>query len=78
VLHLSQQFAPLTSYGVRFIAASQGLDTDASSPSSPLMLTILAAVAQFECETIKERTVSGVGAARATEGFFAVSACVQA
>ena len=48
VLHLSQQLAALTSYGVRFIAVSQGLDTDASNPSSRLMLTILAGVAEFE------------------------------
>ena len=47
VLHLSQQLAALTSYGVRFIAVSQGIDTDASNPSSRLMLTILAGVAEF-------------------------------
>jgi DNA invertase Pin-like site-specific DNA recombinase len=65
VLHLSQQLASLTSYGVRFIAASQGLDTDASNPSSRLMLTILAGVAEFEREVIKERTLSGMRAAKA-------------
>jgi DNA invertase Pin-like site-specific DNA recombinase len=65
VLHLSQQLASLTSNGVRFIAASQGLDTDASNPSSRLMLTILAGVAEFEREMIKERTLSGVRAAKA-------------
>src|SRR5437667_6425910 len=41
VLHQTQQLAALTSYGVRFIAVSQGLDTDASNPSSRLMLTVL-------------------------------------
>jgi DNA invertase Pin-like site-specific DNA recombinase len=65
VLHLSQQLAALTSYGVRFIAVSQGLDTDASNPSSRLMLTILAGVAEFEREIIRERTLAGVRAARA-------------
>ncbi|HEY6343235.1 MAG TPA: recombinase family protein [Bryobacteraceae bacterium] len=65
VLHLSQQLAALTSYGVRFIAVSQGLDTDASNPSSTLMLTILAGVAQFERELIRERTLAGVRAAKA-------------
>jgi len=44
VLNLSQHLALLTSYGVRFIAVSQALDTDASNPSSRLMLTILAGV----------------------------------
>jgi putative DNA-invertase from lambdoid prophage Rac len=66
VLHLSQQLAALTSYGVRFIAVSQGIDTDASNPSSRLMLTILAGVAEFEREIIRERTLSGVRAAKAS------------
>jgi DNA invertase Pin-like site-specific DNA recombinase len=65
VLHLSQQLAALTSYGVRFISVSQSIDTDASNPSSRLMLTILAGVAEFEREIIRERTLSGVRAARA-------------
>src|SRR5262249_27590875 len=41
------------------------LDTDASNPSSRLMLTILAGVAEFEREIIRERTLAGVRAARA-------------
>ena len=65
VLHLSQQLAALTSYGVRFLAISQAIDTDASNPSSRLMLTILAGVAEFEREIIRERTLSGVRAAKA-------------
>lgn len=65
VLHLSQQLAALTTYGVRFLAVSQAIDTDASNPSSRLLLTILAGVAEFEREIIRERTLSGVRAARA-------------
>jgi DNA invertase Pin-like site-specific DNA recombinase len=65
VLHLSQQLAALTSYGVRFIAVSQAIDTDASNPSSRLMLTILSGVAEFEREIIVERTRAGVRAAKA-------------
>ena len=65
VLHLSQQLAALNSYGVRFIAVSQAIDTDASNPSSRLLLTILAGVAEFERELIRERTLSGVRAAKA-------------
>src|ERR1700724_4324553 len=34
VLHLNQQLVALTSYGVRFLAISQGLDTDQSNPAS--------------------------------------------
>jgi DNA invertase Pin-like site-specific DNA recombinase len=67
VLNLSQQLALLTSYGVLFIAVSQALDTDTANPSSRLMLTILAGVAEFEREIIRERTLAGVRAARARE-----------
>jgi DNA invertase Pin-like site-specific DNA recombinase len=37
----------LSSLGIRFLATSQGLDTDESNPASKLLLHILAAVAQF-------------------------------
>jgi len=50
----------LTAAGVRFIAVSQGLDTDASNPTSRLLLHILAAVAEFERELIKERVSAGL------------------
>jgi DNA invertase Pin-like site-specific DNA recombinase len=65
VLHLSQTLAALDSQGIRFIATSQGLDTDATNPTSRLLLNILSAVAAFEAELIRERTVSGIRAARA-------------
>jgi DNA invertase Pin-like site-specific DNA recombinase len=65
VLHLSQTLAALDSHGIRFIATSQGWDTDGANPASSLLLNVLAAVAAFEAELIKERTVSGVKAARA-------------
>lgn len=65
VLHLSTALATLDRQGVRFVAISQGIDTDASNPASRLMLTILAGVAEFEREIIRERTVSGIRQARA-------------
>lgn len=65
VLHLNQQLATLTAHGVRFIAITQGLDTDQSNPASRLMLQILASVAEFEREMIRERTLVGVRAAKA-------------
>jgi DNA invertase Pin-like site-specific DNA recombinase len=55
----------LASLGVRFIATSQGLDTDESNPASKLLLHILAAVAQFERELIRERTLLGLRLAKA-------------
>src|SRR5215831_15278523 len=55
----------LSSLGVRFIAVSQGLDTDQANPTSQLLLHILAAVAQFERELIRERVAAGMNIARA-------------
>jgi putative DNA-invertase from lambdoid prophage Rac len=65
VLHLSQLIATLESNGVRFVAISQGLDTDSSSPTSKLLTGILSCVAEFEREIIRERTLSGIRAAQA-------------
>jgi putative DNA-invertase from lambdoid prophage Rac len=64
VLHLNQQLATLNSHGIRFISTSQALDTDQSNPTSRLLLQILASVAEFEREMIRERTLSGLRAAR--------------
>ena len=50
----------LASVGVRFIAVSQGMDTDDANPASKLMMHILAAVAEFERELIKERVSLGL------------------
>ena len=65
VLNLSQQIAALTSFGVRFVATTQGLDTDQSNPTAALLLHILSAVAEFERSMIRERTLSGIKAAQA-------------
>jgi DNA invertase Pin-like site-specific DNA recombinase len=65
VLNLSQSLAALESYGVRFIATTQGLDTDASNPTSKLLIGVLSSVAEFERELLRERTLSGVRAAKA-------------
>jgi putative DNA-invertase from lambdoid prophage Rac len=65
VLNLPQSLAALDSYGIRFIAVSKELDTDASNPTSRLLLNVLCSVAEFEKELIKERTLSGIAAARA-------------
>jgi putative DNA-invertase from lambdoid prophage Rac len=54
----------LQALGIRFIAISQGLDTDKSNPTSQLLMHILAAVAQFERELIHERVSSGMRAAK--------------
>jgi DNA invertase Pin-like site-specific DNA recombinase len=54
----------LRSLGVRFLAVTQGIDTDESNPTSRLMLNLLAAFAEFERELIIERTRAGLQRAR--------------
>jgi DNA invertase Pin-like site-specific DNA recombinase len=44
--------------GIRFIAVTQGLDTDQRNPASRFLLHVLAA-AEFERALIKERTQAG-------------------
>jgi DNA invertase Pin-like site-specific DNA recombinase len=65
VLHLNQQLATLTAHGVQFIATSQSLDTDQQNPTSRPLLQILASVAEFEGEMIRERALCGILAAKA-------------
>lgn len=51
----------LTDAGVRFVAVTQGLDIKPNADAmSRLMLTMLAAIAEFERDLIKERTRSGL------------------
>lgn len=63
VLNLSEALQTLNSQGIRFLATSQGIDTDSANPTSRLLLHILAAVAEFEREMIRERVKAGVAAA---------------
>jgi DNA invertase Pin-like site-specific DNA recombinase len=65
LVHCVSGIQELSSLGIRFIATSQGLDTDESNPASKLLLHILAAVAQFERELIRERTLAGIRIAQA-------------
>ncbi len=65
VSHFNKQIDTLKAAGVRFIAVSQNIDTDQSSPTGQLLMQILAAMAEFERELIRERTASGVAAAKA-------------
>jgi len=50
----------LRAHGIRFLAVSQSIDTDESNPTSRLLLHILASVAEFEREMIRERVSAGV------------------
>jgi len=60
-----QSVQELASTGIRFVAITQNIDTDESNPISRFMLQIFGAFAEFERELIRERTISGVRAARA-------------
>ena len=64
LVHRVSGIQDLAGLGIRFIATSQGLDTDESNPASKLLLHILAAVAQFERELIRERVSAGMKAAK--------------
>lgn len=64
MLHLNQQLANLNSWGIRFMAITQNIDTDQTNPTSRLLLQILGAVAEFERETIRERVKAGMTTAK--------------
>jgi putative DNA-invertase from lambdoid prophage Rac len=55
----------LDSAGVRFVAISQGIDTDQANSSSRLLLNVLACIASFEREVIRERVGLGYQTYRA-------------
>lgn len=62
--HLVQMTQELDSLGVRFIALTQGIDTDKSNPTSKFVMHIFAAFAEFERELMRERTVAGLARAK--------------
>lgn len=63
--HLAQLLTEFTGNQVALVCPSQGIDTTSANPAAQLQLNILAAVAQFERDLIRERTVAGLNAARA-------------
>lgn len=63
--HLAMLLDEWTKNGVTLIATSQGIDTAKDNPVGKLQLGVLLAVAEFERELIRERTVAGLHAAKA-------------
>jgi len=51
--------------GTRFIVLTQGIDIDKRNPTSRLMMHMLAAMAEFERELIRERVSAGMAKAKA-------------
>lgn len=64
MMHLIENIQELDRLGIRFIAPSQAIDTDKKSPTGTLILHILAALAEFERELIRERVRAGVAEAQ--------------
>jgi len=64
VVNLLEHLRLLENYGVRFLVISQSIDTDQASPTSKLLMHILAAVAEFERSMIGERVAAGLKAAK--------------
>lgn len=54
----------LEHWGIRFIALTQGIDTDNNTPHGRLYLNMLAALSEFERDLIVERVRAGVIAAK--------------
>lgn len=50
----------LNQWGIRFVCVDQPIDTDRSDPSGQLLMTVLAAVAEFERSLISERVKAGI------------------
>lgn len=55
--HLLEALATFTRLGVRFVSLKESIDT--ATPVGKLVLTILAAVAELERETIRQRVAAG-------------------
>jgi DNA invertase Pin-like site-specific DNA recombinase len=63
--HLIENITALDHAGIRFVAPTQGIDTDVRSPSGRLLMHIMGAFAEFERDLIRERTLAGLAVARA-------------
>jgi len=57
--HLLESIERLTQAGVRFVSITDGIDTDKNTAIGKLMLTLLAAFAEFERNTTMERSTAG-------------------
>lgn len=63
VQHIVEFFQKLRSLSVEFVSLTEQLDT--STPQGKLIFHVLAAIAEFEREMIRERVLAGLRAAKA-------------
>ena len=59
LVHCVSAVQQLRANGVRFLAVTQGIDSDNDNPSAKFQLQVLAAAAEFEKELIRERSIAG-------------------
>jgi len=62
VRHLTQLVGELEALGVDLVVLDQGIDT--STPVGRLLFHVIGAIAEFETDLIRERTVAGIAAAK--------------
>ena len=62
VRHLVVTLDEFRAKGIDFISVNDAIDT--STPTGRMMFAVIAAMAQFEAEVIRERTIAGLAAAR--------------
>ena len=65
VAHCVRSIQELVLLGVRFLSATEGIDTGAENPMSRFMLHLFAAFAEMEREIIRERVRAGQRVAKA-------------
>ncbi len=65
LVHFGQMVEIFLRHGVALILTSQGIDTSKSNPCGKFQQNILAAVAEFERDLIRERTRAGLAVAKA-------------
>jgi DNA invertase Pin-like site-specific DNA recombinase len=64
--HLIQTVEDLTKRKIGFkVLSGQGVNIDTTTPAGKMIFSIFGALAEFERELIKERTIAGIQAARA-------------
>ncbi len=60
VRELVENIETLDRLGIRFVCPGQSIDTDQKNPAGRLLMHILAAVAEFERDLIRERVMAGL------------------